>query len=100
MASAQVVTLGFAFGGIEFDQAQLTKIPGLANSKSITIYGYAQATNPTLDKALSQNRAKVVAKSIRKFNPTATIKYRGMGTTLSKVCSKYLNRCAVVTIQN
>jgi hypothetical protein len=100
MASAQVVALSFAFGGIEFDQEQLAKIPGLANAKSIIVYGYAQATNPTLDKTLSLSRARVVANSIKKYNPIATIKYRGMGTVLSKVCSKYLNRCAVIKIQS
>jgi len=66
------------------------------SATEVTVYGYAEPTNPKTDPALAHARAKAIAIALKKIAPKATIKFAGKGTVTNKLCAAYVNKCVVV----
>ena len=90
------MVIGYKTGGSVATPADIAKLKAYKLAAVITVYGYAEPTNPKTDPALAQARAKAIAVAIKKIAPKATIKFAGKGTATNKLCARYVNKCVVV----
>jgi outer membrane protein OmpA-like peptidoglycan-associated protein len=72
---------------------------GIKKGATITVSGYTSKVGSTaLNQVLSKNRAESIAKQIKALLPNITVRSVGYGEKVNKACTKYENRCAVVSI--
>jgi outer membrane protein OmpA-like peptidoglycan-associated protein len=72
---------------------------GIKKGATITVAGYASKVGSTaLNQRLSKNRADSIAKQIKALLPNINVRSVGYGEKVNKACTKYANRCAVVSI--
>ena len=90
------MVVGFKYGGSVASSDELAKLKAYRSATEVTVYGYAEPTNPKTDPTLAQARAKAIAIALKKIAPKAKIKFAGKGTVTNKLCAAYVNKCVVV----
>ena len=97
--SAQPVSFALNSNALSAKSIKVLKSWKLETAKSVVVYGYASTSGTkALNDALTKRRAAEVGAWVKKNWPNLTVQTKGQGTTVNRLCKRFDNKCAMITI--
>jgi outer membrane protein OmpA-like peptidoglycan-associated protein len=73
---------------------------GIQPGATILVGGFASKDgSKAANQALSVKRANAIAKEIKAILPNVKVSATGYGSTVNKACTKFQNRCVVISVK-